>query len=196
MTLTTELASATEKNILDVIASRRSLRSYAPTALSTVQIETLFEAARWAPSSMNEQPWHFLYATKDQPELWSKIFDTLADANKVWAKDAPLLIVSMSRNTFTRNDRPNPTAGYDLGSATAFLSLQATAIGLNVHQMGGYNREALRVSLNIPPIYDPVVVMAVGFPGIPDSLPENLKERELAPRSRRPRSEFVMNQPF
>lgn len=196
MTLTTKLAIATEKNILDVITSRRSLRSYAPTALASEQIETLFEAARWAPSSMNEQPWRFLYATKDQPELWSKIFDSLADANKVWAKEAPLLIVCMSRNTFTRNDRPNPTAGYDLGSATAFLSLQATALGLNVHQMGGYNREALRISLNIPSLYDPFVVMAIGFSGIPNSLPENLKERELAPRSRRPLSEFVMNQPF
>ncbi len=196
MTLTTELPTATEKNILDVIASRRSLRSYLPTALSSEQIETLFEAARWAPSSMNEQPWQFLYATKDQPELWSKIFDTLVDANKVWAKDAPLLIVSMARNTFARNDRPNLTAGYDLGSATAFLSLQATALGLNVHQMGGYNREALRISLNVPTGFDPVVVLAVGFPGIPDNLPESLRERELAPRSRRPRSEFVMNQPF
>ncbi len=195
MTLTAE-STTIEKDILDIIASRRSLRSYAPTGLSSVQIETLFEAARWAPSSMNEQPWRFLYATKDQPALWSKIFDSLVDSNKIWAKDAPLLVVSMARNTFTRNDRPNPTAGYDLGSATAFLSLQATALGLNVHQMGGYNRETLRISLNIPPVFDPVVVMAVGFPGIPDNLPENLRERELAPRSRRPRSEFVMNQPF
>ena len=125
MTLSTEFSTTAEKDILDVITSRRSLRSYAPTALSSVQIETLFEAARWAPSSMNEQPWRFLYATKDQPALWSKIFDSLVDANKVWAKDAPLLIVSMSRNAFTRSDRPNPTAGYDLGSATAFLANQA-----------------------------------------------------------------------
>lgn len=196
MPITTEESIAIEKPILEVIARRRSSRAYTSTPVTSEQIEMLFEAARWAPSSVNEQPWRYVYATPDKKELWSAIFDTLHDGNKIWAKNAPLLVVSMAKNTFSRNERPNPSALYDLGGANAFLSLQATAMGLNVHQMGGYDHDALRHNLNIPDGFELGVVMAIGFPGDTENLPEALRQRELAPRNRHPQSTFVKNQSF
>jgi nitroreductase len=196
MSMSTEETLTLENPILDVIARRRSSRAYAPAPVTSKQIETLFESARWAPSSMNEQPWRYLYATTDKKVLWSGIFDTLNDSNKIWAKNAPLLVVSMAKKTFSINERPNPSAQYDLGGANAFLSLQATAMGLNVHQMGGYDHEALRHNLNIPDEFELGVVMAIGFPGDPENLPEALRQRERAPRNRRPQSAFVASQSF
>lgn len=175
---------------------RRSRRAYADQLVSKESIQSLFEAARWAPSSVNEQPWLYLYATRDQSELWNKIFEALNDSNKVWAQHAPLLILSLARKNFTRNDRPNLSARYDLGAANAFLSLQAAHLGLNVHQIGGYNPETIKVNLNIPDHYESVVIMAIGYPGDVEMLPEHLKLRELAPRERYVQQEFVMNQSF
>lgn len=190
-----ELPDTIEKPILEQIASRRSRRAFAPEAVSEEQIDALFEAARWAPSSVNEQPWRYVYATKGQP-LWDTIFETLNEGNRSWAKAAPLFIVSMAKRAFSRNGRPNPTALYDLGGANAFLSLQAADMGLNVHQMGGYDRDTLRRNLNVPEELDLGVVMAIGFPGDAALLPEPLRARELAPRVRMTRSEFVSNQSF
>jgi nitroreductase len=189
-------SAAFESPVLDVIQSRRSRRAYTDKPVEPEKINALFEAARWAPSSVNEQPWLYLYATKDQPELWSKIFDTLNDGNKVWAGNAPLLIVSLVRKKFMRNDMPNVSARYDLGGANAFLSLQASHLGLNVHQMGGYNPLRLIENLNVPDTYEPVVIMAIGYPGDVQTLPEHLQLREMAPRERYVQQEFVMNQTF
>ncbi|MBT1702598.1 nitroreductase family protein [Chryseosolibacter indicus] len=121
--------------VLEVIQNRRSRRAYADRPVEKEKIDSLFEAARWAPSSINEQPWIYVYATKDQPELWHKIFDSLNDSNKVWVQNAPLLIASLVRVNFSRNNRPNTSARYDLGPANAYLSLQATPPGLNFHQL-------------------------------------------------------------
>lgn len=188
-------SSECESPVLDVIRDRRSRRAYDSTPISEDIIRSLFEAARWAPSSVNEQPWLYIYAHKGQ-ELWSAIFESLNDANKIWAESAPLLVASLTRNRFLRNDRPNTSARYDLGAANAFLSLQATHHGLNVHQMGGFNTDKLREALSVPEDFDPVVVMAVGFPASADILPEPLKLRELAPRERYLQKEFVMNRKF
>jgi nitroreductase len=185
-----------ESPILEVIQMRRSRRAYADKPVDKESINSLFEAARWAPSSVNEQPWLYLYATKDQSALWSKIFEPLNEGNKVWAKNAPLLILSLVRKNFMLNDRPNLSARYDLGAANAFLSLQAAHLGLNVHQMGGYNPSTIKSNLNIPDHYEPVVIMAIGYPGDATMLPENLKLRELAPRERYVQQEFVMNKTF
>jgi nitroreductase len=182
--------------ILDVIQTRRSRRAYSDQPVELEKINSLFEAARWAPSSVNEQPWVYIYATKDQPELWNKIFDSLNDPNKVWAAHAHLLIASLVRKNFTRNDMPNHSAKYDLGAANAFLSLQASQVGLNVHQMGGFKPQVLKENLNIPDNYDSVVIMAIGYPGEISLLPENLQLRERAPRERFLQQEFVMNKTF
>ncbi len=185
-----------ESPILDVIQKRRSKRAYSDQAVEPQKIQSLFEAARWAPSSMNEQPWTYLYAAKEQGDLWKKIFESLNESNKVWVKDAPLLVISLTRKNFTRNDSVNNAAKYDLGGANAFLCLQAESLGLNVHQMGGYNALVARQNLNIPDAFEIGVIMAIGYPGDPESLPENLKQREIAPRVRFLQSEFVMNKTF
>lgn len=185
-----------ESPILDAIRMRRSRRAYADIPVEKEKIISLFEAARWAPSSVNEQPWLYLYATRDQEELWQKIFDALNDGNKLWAKHAPLLIVSLARKNFIHNHRPNLSARYDLGGANAFLSLQAAHLGLNVHQIGGFDTQRVRENLNIPQHYEAVIIMAIGYPGNIELLPENLKLRELAPRERYIQQEFVINKAF
>jgi nitroreductase len=185
-----------ESPVLEVIQQRRSRRAYLETPVEKEKINSLFEAARWAPSSVNEQPWIYLYATKDQTVLYDKIFESLNESNKIWAKHAPLLIVSLIRKTYSRNDMPNLSARYDLGAANALLSLQAAHQGLNVHQMGGFSAEKLRENLNIPNQYETVVVMAIGYPGDVQLLPEHLKVRELAPRERFLQQEFVKNEIF
>jgi nitroreductase len=185
-----------EHPVLDVIATRRSSRAYASNPIDKEKINALFEAARWAPSSMNEQPWVYLYATKDQPELYNKILEALNESNRVWAQEAPLLIMSMARKTHARNGAINSAARYDTGAANAFLSLQATQFGLNVHQMGGFDRQKAILNLNIPETHEPIVIMAIGYLGEAESLPENLKLREAAPRERYTKESFVMNKPF
>jgi nitroreductase len=128
--------------------------------------------------------------------LWQRIFEALHEGNQLWAKDAPLFIVSMIRKEYSRNGKINSSARYDLGGANAFLSLQATALGLNVHQMGGYDAQVLKENLHIPDAYESVVIMAVGYPGNAETLPPHLQVREVAPRMRMVQHEFVMNKPF
>lgn len=182
--------------VLDVIKLRRSRRAYASKPVESEKIRSLFEAARWAPSSLNEQPWFYIYATSDQETLWNKIFEAINEGNKVWARHAPLLIVSLARKNFIRVDSPNPSARYDLGAANAFLSLQAAHLGLNVHQMAGFDHKTLIQNLGIPETYEPIIVMAIGYLGDTETLPDNLKARELAPRERYVEQEFVMNKSF
>ncbi len=182
--------------VLPEIQNRRSRRAYSSTPLESEKIQSLFEAARWAPSSLNEQPWVYIYATKDQPELWNKLLSVLNEGNITWASDAPLLILSLYRKNLLRNNQPNGSAKYDLGGANAFLSLQATSLGLNVHQMGGYDRQKAKDVLNIPDSFDFGVMMAIGYPGDPATLSENLKQREVAPRERYIQQEFAMNKSF
>ena len=196
VTETMQISSEFEAPVLDVIKTRRSKRAYDQRAVEQEKINALFEAARWAPSSMNEQPWKYIYATKEQSEFWNVIFETLNEGNKTWVKNAPLLVVSLARKHHAFNNLPNAAAKYDLGAANAFMGLQAEELGLNVHQMGGYNQQKLRDSLNIPDEYETGVIMAIGYPGDPNSLSENLKQRELAPRVRVVRDEFVMNKSF
>ncbi len=182
--------------ISELIRSRKSIRHFSNQPLERDKIGSLFEATRWAPSSTNEQPWFYIYATKDQSELWNKIYDCLNEGNKIWAKDAPLLIVSMSRRNFTRFSGENAHAMYDLGGANSFLSIQAVELGLQVRQMAGFNHQKLTAELNVPAEYELSVVIAVGYPGDPESLPEHLRQKELAPRERYLQEEFVMNKTF
>lgn len=182
--------------VLDVISARRSKRAYSDEPVSQAIIQSLFEAARWAPSSMNEQPWVYVYATPDQPELRDKILQSLNESNKIWAQFAPLLVVSLARKTLVRNGALNGSARYDVGAANALLSLQATHHGLNVHQMGGYNKQTLIENLNIPESHEPLVIMAIGYPGDADALPDQLRAREVAPRERYTQEFFVQNTTF
>lgn len=188
--------SEIEFPVIDEIKKRRSIRAFSDEHVSDEKIRSLFEAARWAPSSVNEQPWYYIYATKYQSELWNKLFGFMNDGNKLWAQHAPLLILSLARKLYTRNGHTNGTAHYDLGQANAFLSLQAVDLGLQVHQIGGYNKADAISELNIPDTFEPGPMMAVGYPGDMNRLTDQLQAREIAPRVRIRQKDYIRNQSF
>ncbi|HMJ70668.1 MAG TPA: nitroreductase family protein [Cyclobacteriaceae bacterium] len=179
--------------VSDLIKNRRSIRSFSGEPVSEGQMRSLFEATRWAPSSTNEQPWYYLYVTRDQNDLWEIYIDCLNEGNKIWAKGAALLIFSMARKRFTRYEADNPYAMYDLGGANSFLAIQAVELGLQVRQMAGFNHAKAKAVLHIPDSFEPGVFIAVGYPGDVASLPEHLQVREAAPRERFVQNEFVSN---
>jgi nitroreductase len=141
---------------------------------------------------MNEQPWRFVVAARrDDPEGHARIGATLVAANAAWALRAPVLMIVAAKTAFARNGAPNPTAFYDAGQAMAVLTVQATALGLAVHQMGGFDANAARLSLGIPEGYEPIAAAALGYPGDAAQLTPELRARETAPRTRRPSAEWT-----
>ncbi len=186
-----EKPARVEHPVHPLIQARWSPRAFAARAVPPEILRSLFEAARWAPSSINEQPWSFLVATREQPEDFARLLSCLVPANARWAKDAGVLLITAVRLTFKRNGQPNPTAQHDLGLAVAQLSFEATDRGLVLHQMAGIEGEKAQEVCAIPAEWAPVTAIALGYPGDLQSLPEDLRERELAPRQRKPQSEFV-----
>ncbi len=174
-----------------LIRERRSPRAFSDKPVEQEKQLLLFEAARWAASSMNEQPWRFIYATSDKSADYNLLLDCLMDGNKAWAQKAPLLLLTLAKKTFAYKDKPNKHAWHDLGLAVGNLSLQATAMGLYIHQMGGFYADKARETLKIPDDFDPVSIIAVGYLGDVDELPEKLRERELKERTRKPLEEIV-----
>jgi len=152
----------------------------------------LFEAARWAASSFNDQPWSYMVATRDDKENFAKMVGVLMDMNAAWAKNAPVLAISIARKAFKHNGSPNPVALHDVGAANAQLTMEATSRGLLVHQMAGFHHDKAREAFGIPEGWEPVSAIAIGYPGHPETLPEQLRKQELAARTRKPLSEFVM----
>lgn len=183
--------AATDHPIHDLLRNRWSPRAFDPRPVEKEKLLTLLEAARWAASSNNEQPWSYLVATKDEPEAFSTMLSCLLPANQVWARHVPVLMISVAKTFFSRNNAPNLWAHHDVGAASAQLTLQATALGLVVHQMAGIEVGRIKVTYKLPDRYDPCAALAIGYPGSPDSLEEKLRERELAPRVRKPLGEFV-----
>ncbi len=177
----------------ELIQNRWSPRAFSDKAVSAEILRSLFEAARWAPSSNNEQPWAFLVATKDQPENFEKALGSLVEFNANWAKKAPVLVIAVAELAFAKNNAPNRNAFYDVGAASLQLSIEATARGLVVHQMAGFDPETAKEAFNIPQGWEPIAAMAIGYPGDESSLPEPLLSREKAPRTRKPIREFVMS---
>ena len=182
------------KEILEVIKERRSIRAFSDKPVEEEKISALFEAARWAPSAMNEQPWQYIYAGKEDKALFNSIAESLMPGNRIWASNAPLLIVSMARKTFMDNGSHNGSAAHDTGMANYALSLQATQMGLYTHMMGGFDHSQLKENLNLTDDLQPIVIIAVGYPGDANVLPEALKQRENAKRSRKEHNEFVFSQ--
>jgi nitroreductase len=178
--------------IHDLLAHRWSPRAFADKAIEPAVLRSLFEAARWAPSSNNEQPWAYVVATKDATESFDRILGTLVEFNQNWAKHAPVLAIAVAALAFAKNGAPNRNALYDVGAATAFLSLEATSRGLFVHQMAGFDVEKARHVLAIPAGWDPIAALAIGHPGDPSTLSQPYRDREISPRSRKPVAEFVM----
>jgi nitroreductase len=178
--------------VLDVIRHRWSPRAYSDREVSSADLKKLFEAARWAASSNNEQPWRFLLGRRGD-ETYAKILNALAEFNQVWAKTAPVLALSVARKAFVSNGRANRFHLHDTGAATANLFLEAFALGLRSHAMGGFDPEKARASLAIPQEYEIGAVMAIGYLGDPNTLPDQLRQREESPRERKPLEEIVFS---
>ena len=171
---------------------RWSPRAFNPRRLvEPEKLRSVLEAARWAPSSNNEQPWSFIVATRDRPEEFDRLLACLVEKNQSWAKNAPVLMLACASLVFSRNAKPNRHALYDLGGAVAHLTLEATALSLHLHQMAGFYPDKAREAFAIPDTAEAVVAIAMGYLGDPDSLPDDLRQRELTPTTRKPMTEFV-----
>jgi nitroreductase len=180
--------------INQIILNRWSPRSMTGEELDEDTIMSLFEAARWAPSSFNNQPWRFIYA-KRNTKYWDKLFVLLAEPNKVWAKDAALLVVIISNKNFEYNEKFSITHQYDAGAAWENLALEASTRGLVAHGMQGFDYEKTRENLEIPEDFDVMAMIAIGKRGPKENLPPNLQEKEN-PTDRKPLNEIVMEGSF
>jgi len=177
-----------------LISKRWSPRAFADRAIEDDKLHSIFEAARWAPSSRNEQPWAFFVVTKSESESFELLLGTLMDSNRVWAQNAPALIMTLAHTVLEKDGKPNHLGFHDLGLATSNLVIQATALGLATHPMAGFHPEMARARFHVPEGWEPVSVIAVGYPGNADTLPESLRERESAPRRRKPLADFVFSE--
>jgi nitroreductase len=180
-----------ESSLHPLIADRRSLLAFASTLVDSEVLVSLMEAARWAPSSMNEQPWSFIVATKANKADFDRLLGCLVEFNFQWAQHAPVLLLSAARLTFASTGELNRHAFHDVGQAIANLTFQAMVSGLVVHQIAGFDVEKARREFLIPQDYEPVAVAAIGYPGTPASLPEKLRNRDASPRQRKPLTSFV-----
>ncbi|MBA5866874.1 MAG: nitroreductase [Nitrospira sp. CR1.3] len=188
-----EKPAESQHPIHELLQRRWSPRAFAERSIEHEKMRSLFEAARWAPSSSNEQPWRFLAATKETPVDYDRLLACLVEGNRKWAFRAPLLVMSVASLNFEDEAKPNRHAFHDTGLAAENLVLQAVALGLVAHQMAGFDIEKARRTCLIPPGYDPVAMIAVGYPGDPSLLPDYLREREMKPRDRKPAGEFVFS---
>jgi nitroreductase len=192
-----EKPAITDAKIDKVIAERWSGRAYDPsTPVSNDNITSICEAARWAPSCYGDQPWRFIVWNKFEDETnWQQAIDCLSPGNQDWAKNAPILILAASVNSFTHDSSENRWGAYDTGAASISLCLQATSLGLMTHQMGGFDSGKIKLVAKAPDDTSCWAMIAVGHPAALDSLSEEQLERELKARERRPLSEqFFSNQ--
>jgi nitroreductase len=174
-----------------LLAERWSPYAFDPRPVAESDLRSLFEAARWAASSYNEQPWSYIVATKADPGAFERLLSCLVEGNQAWARAAPVLALGCTSLRFALNNKPNAAAVHDLGLAGASLTLEATARGLSVHQMIGILPDKARESYRIPDGVQPLTGLAIGYAADPESLPEKYRERDLAPRTRKPLAEFV-----
>lgn len=177
-----------------LILNRWSPRSMTGEELDDDTVMSLFEAARWAPSSYNNQPWRFVYAKRNTPN-WAKLFDLLVEPNKVWAKDAALLVVVVSSKNFEYNGKFSITHQYDAGSAWENLALEASSRELVAHGMQGFDYERARADLDIPDSFDVMAMIAIGKRGPKENLPKELQDKEF-PNDRKTLKEIVMEGSF
>jgi nitroreductase len=192
MTTLPDRAAPADHPIAPLLAQRWSPRSFTGAPIPPAALASLLEAARWAASCNNAQPWHFVVARRDvDAPAFAAILATLSANNQPWAKNAGALMISVARMDFPANGNPNRHAWFDTGAACAQMALEAAALGLQLHQMAGFDAAAARAACGIPAGYDPVSAIAVGAVGPAEALPEALAARETAPRIRRPQAEFA-----
>jgi nitroreductase len=180
-----------EPGVHELIAARWSPRSFSSREVAASDLKILFDAARWAASSYNEQPWRFLVATKSDPAAYQKLLGVLVEFNQGWVKTAPVLFLMAAKKTFTQQGTANRFCLHDAGQALANLFLQATALGLHCHGMAGFDEEKARNELHVPDDYELGAAVAVGYLGDPADLPPQYRAGETAPRQRKPINEIV-----
>ena len=188
-----EKPANTSTPIHELLATRWSPRAIdQQQAVSREHLIALIEAARWAPSCFGDQPWRYLVLDRfHDHDAWRRGWDCLSDGNKAWVRQAPVLMASFADSVFRRNGKPNRWGSHDVGAASENLALQGTALGLVVHQMGGFDREKLRAAFDVPEQFTAMAMIAVGHPGDPDELPEEKRVSELKPRQRVPLAEMA-----
>jgi nitroreductase len=185
-----------EHPILDLLSRRWSPRAFADRPVEAEILRTLFEAARWAPSSFNEQPWRFIVATREDPDDYAKLLSCLVEWNRQWAQGAPVLLLSTASSSFAKNGKANPHGWHDVGLAMMSLAVQATELGIHLHQMAGFDSERARQLYVIPAGFDPVAMAAIGYLGDPEQLPKALRDLEGQPRTRKPLADLVFSERF
>jgi nitroreductase len=184
-------AAPADHPIHELLAGRWSAYGYSNRAVPVADLRSLFEAARWAPSSFNEQPWSYIVARREDAEEFERLLSCLVESNQRWAKEAPVLALGVTHMRFARNDKPNRHAFHDLGLATANLCVEATARGLAVHQMAGILPDRAREIYAVPENCEVATGIAVGYPLGPDDGVNPFAERDSKPRSRKPLKSFV-----
>ena len=183
-------AARPDYSIHDLIANRWSPYAFDGRPVEQEKLYSCLEAARWAASSYNEQPWSFILATRDNPAAFNAMLECLVEANQEWAARAGVLMLTVTSRSFVRNGKPNRMAEHDIGLAIGNLTVQATSLGLAVHQMAGINPSKARQVYAIPESHDPLTAVAIGYVADPKA-EDAFAERDRAPRSRKPLSEFV-----
>jgi nitroreductase len=191
--LVIDKSADTQYPIHDSLRQRWSPLAFSDQLVEPEKLRSVLEAARWAASSYNEQPWSFIVATKDNPAEFDRLLGCLAAGNQEWAQKAPVLMLSVAKLYFERNSVENRHAFHDVGAAAASLAMQATALGLFIHQMAGFDVPKAREVYSIPEGYEPVAAIALGYLGDPQTLSERLLQRELNPRTRKPLEKFVFS---
>lgn len=177
---------------IEALLSRRwSPYSFSDKDVAKEDLLAIFEAARWAPSSYNEQPWRYILARQSDSEAFEKLLSCLVEGNQIWARNAPVLVIGVAMLNFTRNGKPNKAAIHDLGLAAGNMCVEATARGLYVHQMIGIVPERVRELYRVPEEAEPLTGLAIGYLGDGSNLPEASQERDRDPRPRRPVTSFV-----
>jgi len=179
-----------EYDINPLILSRWSPYSMTGEEISDEELMGVFEAARWAPSSYNGQPWRFIYAKRDTKH-WDKLFNLMVEPNQNWAKNAAVLVVIISRKNFEHNNKPSITHTFDTGSAWENMALEASFRGLAIHGMEGFDYDKAKQDLEIPDDYEVCAMAAIGKKGKKEDLPKEMQEREV-PSGRKPLKEIVM----
>lgn len=185
----------TQYPVHELIRDRWSPRAFSDRHVEKETLLSLLEAARWAASAYNHQPWSFIVATKDNPEEYQRLLSVLVEFNQGWAKSAPVLALAIAQ-LVTKDGKENSYAFHDVGLALANLTVQATSLGLSVHQAAGFDRDKARTEYQIPEGYAPATALVIGYVGDPQSLSEGLREIEIAPRVRKPLQEFVFSGQF
>ncbi|MFA6995030.1 MAG: nitroreductase family protein [Patescibacteria group bacterium] len=183
-----------EQKINPLMLKRWSPRAFSGESLTDEEIIPLFEAAKWAPSAFNSQPWRFIYA-KNGTSVWNKLFSALGEFNQVWASKASVLILVITQNNFEHNNKPNFTASFDAGAACENLALEAVSRGLFAHAMSGFDYDQARTNLNIPLDYKLEVMIAIGRSGKKENLPEKMQSAEI-PSGRKKLIEIISEGEF